>query len=128
MKRLTILLLLLSNSIFAQQSTVTGKVTDDKNNSIPYASVYFPELLKGTSADVNGEYFIDNVPYGEYKIQISAIGFIKWVQDITINKNPQVLNISLKGDNELDAVEVFGNRYKRPDKIEALTRLPLEPY
>src|SRR5690606_26429754 len=39
-----------------------------------------------------------------------------------------VLKFQLQNDSELDEVEVFGSRYKRPDKIEALTRLPLAPY
>lgn len=38
------------------------------------------------------------------------------------------LTIVLHADNELDEVEVFGNRFKHPDKIETLTRLPLAPY
>ncbi|CAN0445473.1 unnamed protein product, partial [Scytosiphon promiscuus] len=42
------------------------------------------------------------------------------------NIDNQVIKLSM--DNPLSEVEVFGRRLSHPDKIEALTRLPLEPY
>jgi len=33
----------------------------------------------------------------------------------------------MNGDNSLNAVEVFGERYKQPEKLDAITRMPLRP-
>src|SRR5690606_2878218 len=38
------------------------------------------------------------------------------------------IHFQLNLDNELEEVEVFGNRHDHPDKIESITRLPLKPY
>src|SRR5690606_25172024 len=58
----------------------------------------------------------------------SAVGYSQKNVKVLINSAEiKSLTIVLK-EEELEEVEVFGNRYKHPDKIEALTRLPLEPY
>src|SRR5690606_30989448 len=59
-----------------------------------------------------------------------AMGYQRAVTTITVKDTPlRTVDFFLEENNEaLSEVEVFGNRYERPDKIEALTRLPLEPY
>ena len=129
-KALWVCLLLFSNLIIAQElATINGKVLDDQDNPIPFASVYVGELQKGNAANENGEFTITNVPYGDWKIFASAVGFKTVSVEVNIN-SAQINGVTfqLEVDSELDAVEVFGNRYSHPDKIEALTRLPLEPY
>ena len=115
---------------FAQQiASIQGNVTDTDKKPIPFASVYIPELQKGTAADASGNFTIDNIPYGSWQLTASAVGFE--VSTITIDSNKPILNgvnFKLVLDNELDQVEVFGNRNDRPDKIESITRLPLKTY
>ncbi|MCB0468506.1 MAG: TonB-dependent receptor, partial [Aequorivita sp.] len=131
MKFITTLFLLLGTQfIFSQEITeINGTVTDVDNNPIPFASVYLPELKKGNAADADGKFTIKNIPYGLWQLSASAVGYK--ASTITINPNEPVLNgvrFQLAHDNELDQVEVFGNRNDHPDKIESITRLPLKPY
>lgn len=131
MKFITTLFLLLgAQFIFSQEITeINGTVTDVDNNPIPFASVYLPELKKGNAADADGKFTIKNIPYGLWQLSASAVGYK--ASTITINPNEPVLNgvsFQLAHDNELDQVEVFGNRNDHPDKIESITRLPLKPY
>src|SRR5215510_7946596 len=48
--------LLLAGSLFAQQKTVTGKVTDDKGIPIPNASVIVKNTRTGTVTKADGTY------------------------------------------------------------------------
>lgn len=116
--------------MFAQETTlVTGTITDMGNQPIPFASIYLPELKKGTAADEDGKYRIENVPYGRWQLTASAVGYKSL--SVTIETNATSLSnikFQLVHDNELEQVEVFGNRNDHPDKIESLTRLPLKPY
>ncbi|WP_240673083.1 TonB-dependent receptor [Aequorivita ciconiae] len=116
--------------MFAQETTlVTGTITDMGNQPIPFASIYLPELKKGTAADEDGKYSIENVPYGRWQLTASAVGYKSL--SVTIETNATSLSnikFQLVHDNELEQVEVFGNRNDHPDKIESLTRLPLKPY
>ena len=126
----TLLFILCAHIVLAQEAAkVNGKVTDIYNNPVPFASVYIPELKKGGAADEYGFFTITNIPYGQWQLTASAVGYMS--STIAINPNDSILNgirFQLAPDNELDQVEVFGNRNDHPDKIESITRLPLKPY
>lgn len=126
----TLLLIFCTHIILAQEvANITGTVTDIDNNPIAFASIYIQELKKGDAADENGVFTITSIPYGQWQLTASAVGFN--ASTITINPQESVLSgirFQLSPDNELDQVEVFGNRNDRPDKIESLTRLPLKTY
>lgn len=53
--------------------TVRGRVTDDKGNPVPGASVLVKGTSTGTTTDMNGFYAI-NVPAGNNTITISSVG------------------------------------------------------
>src|SRR5690554_1237021 len=131
MKLITSLFFMIcAHLLFAQQkSTISGQITDIDNLPIAFASVYISELSKGAAADADGNFIIDNIPFGEWKLTASAVGYKS--TSVTIYVDSPIIdgvNFKLSLDNELDQVEVFGNRYDHPDKIESLTRLPLKPY
>lgn len=126
----SLLLLLAFSFVSAQESTeLRGKVIDEKKEPIPFATIYIKELKKGTSADGEGVFALPNIPYGQWVLTASAVGYSSL--SIDINSNEPVLggiSFHLTHNNELDQVEVFGNRNDHPDKIESITRLPLKPY
>jgi len=114
---------------FAQQAELKGTVTDQQNLPIPFATVSIAGSSLGTAADDKGQYVL-SLPYGSYNIRVSSMGYATATFEVTIDSAEGVTrNIELAQVNEpLSEVEVFGNRFEYPDKIEALTRLPLAPY
>ena len=54
----TVLILILSTSVYAQQVTVTGKVTDETNMGLPGVSVLVKGGKKGTTTDFDGNFEI----------------------------------------------------------------------
>lgn len=119
-------LLFLSVVVAQDKPTISGTVKGMHNEVIPFANIYIPSLKKGTVADEQGVYTLSIKNDGNYKIQISAVGFVTKTEDITFTSNKTVnYNFILDLDNSLEQVEVFGRRNSHPDKIEALTRLPL---
>lgn len=126
----SLLIMLMFSVVQAQETAeIRGKIVDENNLPIPFTTVYIHELQQGTSSDESGLYSLSNIPYGDWNLRASAVGYSNSVQSITIS-TPQVtgINFQLKFDNELEQVEVFGNRNHSPDKIESITRLPLKPY
>src|SRR5690554_919896 len=131
MRNIYSLLLILSFSFMNAQelSKIEGQVLDENNQPIPFSSIYIKELNKGTAADGSGIYSLPSIPYGQWVLTASAVGYS--TATVTINVNTPILtdiNFQLIFDNELEQVEVFGNRNDHPDKIESITRLPLKPY
>ncbi|MDO7170644.1 TonB-dependent receptor [Mariniflexile sp. AS56] len=127
-KKLSLLLILTIQVSFAQ-SKITGTINNEKQEPIPFASILIESSSKGTSANEYGYFELPTTINGNYNIKASAVGYKSSTKTIQI-KNNQSINLSfiLVNDSELDEIELFGDRNKHPDKIEALTRLPLAPY
>lgn len=107
---LTFLLFLVQLTLFAQEKTVTGKVTImEDGSSLPGASVIVVGTTRGVQTDFTGAYTIE-VNEGEV-LEISYLG-MKKVQ-VTVGTG-NVYDVSLEYDNALDEVVVvaYGNTTK----------------
>ena len=128
MRKLLLLLLTIPFLTWAQSEPDIKGLILHNSESVPFATIIIKKLNKGTSANAKGEFRFYNLPDEELQLTISAIGYQTTEVKVDFRDRPAVLNIDLEIDDELQEVEVFGNRFSHPDKIEALTRLPLEPY
>lgn len=121
-------LLLFSNSTFGQVGIIYGKVTSGKPLAISGVDVSINELSIQTKTDESGNYLLTNVPYGNHKINFISQGFIEEQSVIVVKQESTVFNKILSYPVKvLDELEVFGNKEKQPDKLDAITRLPLLP-
>lgn len=127
-KYLTTALFFVLQFMQAQETTLEGVVETKNSEPISFANIIVIGSSVGTSADVNGEFKLNNVPTGTQTIRVSVVGFATLEKELTIKEGKNNIIFVLNQDTELEQVEVFGDRYKHPDKIEALTRLPLAPY
>ena len=103
LKKINLLLtiLLVSFSAFAQQKiTLSGIITDSKNNeTLIGVNVYFPELKTGTTTNEYGFYSI-SIPKGNQKIIISYIGYQNIEKNVSINQSTK-MNWELKENGEM---------------------------
>jgi iron complex outermembrane receptor protein len=96
MKNFLIALILGFSTILSAQNSVTGKITDTKNQPIIGVSVYAPELHKGTSTDENGKYTLSNIPTGTAKLTFALTGFATQNKTINVLKKENILDIILE--------------------------------
>ena len=103
---LTILLLLMAGTLFAQERVVTGKVTDlSDGESIPGANVLVKGTSSGVISDIEGNFAI-NVPQEGTILVFSFIGYK--TQEVAIGNRNQV-DVQLETDlQSLDEVIVVG--------------------
>ncbi len=83
MKYIFHILLLLAISSIHAQNNLSGSVIE-KNSKEPliFANIYLPQLEKGTTTDLKGNYTISNIPNGTYSIVVSIIGYETFSQNI----------------------------------------------
>ena len=70
---LSLALAFCASTVFAQTRSITGKVTDEKGEPIPFATILIKGHRQGVSADQNGN-FLTKVNPGETLV-ISAAGY-----------------------------------------------------
>lgn len=90
------------------QGNLSGKVLDDKGNPLPYVTVAIDTLKRGVSSDDNGNYRIENIPAGSYKVSVSMMGYEKQQQTVKVPaKGTASLQFNMvTGSKDLNEVEI----------------------
>ncbi len=103
-----------SGSLFAQGSTITGKVVDEKGLALIGATVKLKTAQGAVTTDVNGN-FVLALPATENTLTVSYIGYIS--KDIAVKPNTRGIVITLvPNPNDLNEVVVVGyGTLKRAD-------------
>lgn len=109
------LFMVFSCLLYAQQKTITGKVTDSDGKAIPAAYVSIKGTQTGTSTDNAGFYSIV-VPSNQSVIKISSVGY----QYVEITIGPRVtLDVKMEKDNQqLEEVVTVGYGSKKRLNIQ----------
>lgn len=103
-------LLLVSQLIYAQTYTISGNVTNEHNETVYIGdALLFPienDTLFKYAAISDGNFFMESIPKGGYRLRISCLGFEISEQTLEFDKNIS-LNIKLKENiTNLDEVQV----------------------
>lgn len=104
-KTLTICFIILSFQITLAQNKITGRITDQDSVVLPGATVFVPDLNKGTVTSNNGIYELTNLPNGKITIQFSYVGYITHVGTIELAGENAVFDIMLK-QTTIEAIEI----------------------
>ncbi|WP_114782264.1 DUF5686 and carboxypeptidase regulatory-like domain-containing protein [Botryobacter ruber] len=95
MRLLWLLFLILFIPALAEAAVLSGRVTDEKGQGLPYASIYIVETASGSSTNESGYYKLQLSP-GTYTIEFKYVGYKANVQRVTIADQAQQLNVSLE--------------------------------
>jgi hypothetical protein len=61
----TLLLLFLTVGSAFSQTTISGVVTDNKNNTLPGANIFLKDTYDGTTSDLDGKYSFTTTETGK---------------------------------------------------------------
>jgi len=78
------------------QNKISGVIKDQDNFPLPGATVFIPEINKGTVSDINGKYQLSNLPAGKIKVQFSYVGYTNKIETVLLEGKSLTLNISLE--------------------------------
>jgi outer membrane receptor protein involved in Fe transport len=100
-----LLLLFFSVSILIKAGTtgkLSGKVLDENKEPVVGANIVVDGTYLGAAADINGYYYINNIPPGEYTVVVTAVGFQK-----TIIENVNIkIDLTTKLDININSTAV----------------------
>lgn len=108
MKKLLLISSLLLSALSYGQ-TISGKVTTENGDEIPYANVYLKKTKIGTSSNDSGFYELNNIPKDNYTLIISTIGYKTKSIKVSITGDKTITrNITLLEDDSLDEIVISG--------------------
>lgn len=129
-RKISVLLLLLATHItWVSAQMLKGKVFDEKGNPLGGVTVIVEDMQKADVTDDEGRFHFKNLPRREVTVSAQMIGYDKSSQKVNMASNGSEVRIrfELRSNANLQEVEVFGERFKQPEKLEAITRMPLRP-
>ncbi len=126
---LLLMLLFLCNDFFAQNynraggstGKVYGRILDSADNkAIEYATITLlrasdSTVISGTITDSKGEYKMEEIPFGQYRVNVSFIGYRSFMTNAfyVSNQNPEVDKGKIKitsGAKKLEEVVVTADK------------------
>lgn len=126
MKLSTFILSVLITTLSFAQTTISGKVTDTKNQPIIGANVYLDGTYDGATTNDNGEFLFKTTETGTQLLTISYLSY----ETKTIASDVSTLNnlhIKLREDvNALDTVVISAGTFEANDNSKVSVLKPLD--
>ena len=128
MKNLIIVVLLTSSmqSLKAQTGIVNGTVTKD-GEPLEFAQVVIDATNFGAITNIKGNFVIREIPFGNYQIIASYIGYTKVIKDFILDESHTEINLDfdlVEQTFQLDNIVVTGTKtYKRQTNSPVIVNL-----
>lgn len=101
------LLVLLSTNQLSHAQIISGIITDEQNQSIPYATIYVDETKEGTTSNIDGKFQLQ-LEKGSYNITVRSMGYHQLEKRILLNSDSLFLPIQLSTQSfNIKEVKVF---------------------
>ena len=125
MKKLWLLAILQTSLLYLHsQTTISGKLKDNRGRPIPGASVSIKDSYDGTIVDSLGKFSFSTTEKGEHVLVATNIGYRTVEEKIIIGTAPITKDITLKEElSELKAVTVVAGSFAAGDVKRAATVL-----
>lgn len=93
--RITFLLLwLLLIPFLADAAVLSGRITDENGQGLPFASIYIKETASGTGSNEQG-YFQLQLSPGTYTLEFKYVGYKAETKTVTVAEEAQEMNVQL---------------------------------
>jgi TonB-dependent SusC/RagA subfamily outer membrane receptor len=103
MKRLFYIVLLFFSIVTKAQQTysISGKVTNEKGESLPGATVFLANSKLMTMVNATGTFTLTGLQPGTYDLVVKMLGYNPYNQSVTIQKESVNINVKLTVNNTL---------------------------
>jgi len=103
------------SAVCVAQHHISGTVNDISGGTLPGATVQLLDTEYGVIADDEGNFRLNNIPSGDYSLQVSFVGFETYVSGINVSSDKNYLKVILK-ESVLIGEEVFVYATRAHDK------------
>src|SRR5258706_1815372 len=100
-----------ATSAQAQVGSITGKITDESGDPVPFANVFIKGTQLGGTANAEGKFTIIKIPVGTYTMTAKSVGHAPIDKTVQVNAN-QVSTVDFKISEQavkMKAVDIKGD-------------------
>lgn len=114
------LLLLPQPAKAADPGSLKGTITDKTDSeAIIGASAMLENTTLGSASDIEGNYTIQDIPAGTYRLKVNAIGYSPFFETITVNAGETTtINLQLEQTTVMASEIVVGAALYEQDRLE----------
>ncbi len=106
-KILSLVLFVTFLSFQTKAQIISGKIENELNEPVPFATIFVTETREGTISNQEGKYILQ-LPRGTYHFTIRSLGYLQVTKEINVNTDSVDLNIVLKKQSfEIKEIKVF---------------------
>jgi hypothetical protein len=103
---------MISSFLAFGQTKISGKVIDDKGESIPGANIVILNSYDGASSAIDGSFSFLSTEKGSQTLSATFVGYKSFQQSIVLEGKPLVLTLTLKEEiNQLEAVVISAGSF-----------------
>lgn len=102
----------------SKEGVISGNVYTDNQKPLVNANILIEELQKGAISDSNGNFEITNIPFGDYTVTASMIGYNTISKKITINKSKVKKINFICSDSSTELQEVVITAEKKESSLQ----------
>jgi outer membrane receptor for ferrienterochelin and colicins len=114
---LLVVTLIFSTGLMAQTHTIKGKVIDfTTEEPLPGAHITLPGTTIGKATDANGNFVIENIASGNFRLMASYSGYGTFVIPVSVPLNGDLMIKLKQVEFDIDQVVVTGTRSPKPLK------------
>jgi outer membrane cobalamin receptor len=118
---------LLFVSIFSfSQTTISGKIVDEKKLPIPAANIFIDGSYDGATSDENGNFTFETTTSGNQTIIVSFLSYETTKKVIEVSNAKNLVLILRESVNTLDAVTITAGSLESGDKARVSVLKPLD--
>ena len=115
-----LLFLLITTLSALGQSTIKGRITDQKGKPVPGASITLKDTYDGATSDSLGRFSFRTTEKGQHILTVSSIGYRPYSQEIKLDGSSKEIEISIREEvTELNAVVITAGTFEASDRKRA---------
>ena len=101
---------------FQSIAQITGTITDNKNEPLPFVNIYIENTYTGTTSNNEGNYELNATKPNDYNVVFKYLGYKTIKKTIKINSFPYQLNVKLE-EETISLNEVIVKTEENPANI-----------
>jgi iron complex outermembrane receptor protein len=118
--------LLLQSTVFGQEASLNGKVTDVTNAALENVKITIDSMIQNTDKD--GFFSFSNLAQKDYFVQIEMVGYKTEKIQIDLNHSTKFVSISLeRNEVDLGEVKIVGTKSMNERQVE-IGKIPIKPF